>query len=45
MATWYCMDCSEYVDKRMARWHESQDHTVMEYEAPESMEDQHLWSS
>ncbi|WP_169051869.1 hypothetical protein [Halorhabdus amylolytica] len=45
MATWYCMDCSEYIDERMASWHESQDHEVLGYRAPQSMEDRHMWSS
>ncbi|ACV10715.1 hypothetical protein Huta_0528 [Halorhabdus utahensis DSM 12940] len=45
MATWYCKDCSEYIDERMASWHESQGHAVLGYRAPKSMEDRHLWSS
>lgn len=45
MATWYCMDCSEYIDERMASWHESQEHKVLGYRAPKAMEDRHLWSS
>jgi len=45
MATWYCMDCAEYIDERMASWHESQDHEVLGYRSPRAMKDRHLWSS